>query len=220
MIAAACMVAGGAALALDAVRGGGFGVLGAAAVAGATLAWAFDNTWTRPLSARDPWQVILAKAGIGAALTATLALVRAEPLPSAGPVLALLACGATGYGASLRFYLLAQRRIGAARTGSVFALAPFVGAGVAWVVGDRSGGLWTAVAAVLFGTGVYLHISERHAHRHVHHALEHEHPHRHDDGHHTHRHDPPVEGEHSHLHAHGHVEHEHEHASDVHHEHH
>jgi hypothetical protein len=33
--------------------------------------------------------------------------------------LALLAIGATGYGLSLRFYLLAQRAFGAARTGSV-----------------------------------------------------------------------------------------------------
>lgn len=220
MLAAVCMVAGGGALALDAVHGAGFGIAGALAVAGATLAWAFDNTWTRPLAEREPWQVILAKASIGAVLTGSLALVRGEPHPTLVPLAALLACGATGYGASLRFYLLAQRRIGAARTGSVFALAPFVGATVAWLVGDRTGGVFTAVAAGLFAIGVYLHLSERHAHRHVHHAVEHAHPHRHDDGHHTHDHDPPVEGEHSHLHAHDHVEHEHEHGSDVHHEHH
>lgn len=220
IIAAVCMVAGGAALALDAAIGGGFGVLGAAAVAGATLAWAFDNTWTRPLAERDPWQVILIKATLGAALTASVALLRSEPLPSATAAAALLACGATGYGASLRFYLLAQRRIGAARTGSVFALAPFVGAAVAWSVGDRVAGPWTIVAAALFGIGVYLHVTERHAHRHMHARLEHAHPHRHDDGHHTHVHVPPVAGEHSHLHVHEAVEHDHEHGSDLHHAHH
>lgn len=46
---------------------------------------------------------------------------RGEPAPASGAVLSLLALGATGYGLSLRLYLLAQRRIGAARTGSVFA---------------------------------------------------------------------------------------------------
>jgi len=220
VIAAVCMVTGGAALALDAARGGSFGVLGAVAVAGATLAWAFDNTWTRPLAERDPWQVILIKATLGAALTATVALIRGEPMPSVTAAAALLACGATGYGASLRFYLLAQRRIGAARTGSVFALAPFVGAAIALAVADRLPGPWTWVAATLFAIGVYLHITERHAHRHMHAAVEHDHPHRHDDGHHMHRHDPPFEGEHSHRHVHETIEHDHDHGSDLHHAHH
>lgn len=220
VVAAVCMVAGGAALALDAARGGSFGVLGAVAVAGATLAWAFDNTWTRPLAERDPWQVILIKATLGAALTATVAVIRREPTPSVTAAAALLACGATGYGASLRFYLLAQRRIGAARTGSVFALAPFVGAAVALAFADRMPGPWTWVAATLFAIGVYLHITERHAHRHLHAAVEHDHPHRHDDGHHTHVHEAPVVGEHSHRHVHQTVEHEHDHGSDLHHAHH
>lgn len=220
MVAAACMVSGGAVLALGAAREGRFGLLGALAVAGATLAWAFDNTWTRKLAERDPWQVVLIKAGLGTVLTASLAVLRGEPLPGATAAATLLACGATGYGASLRFYMLAQRTIGAARTGSVFALAPFVGAAVAWLLGDHVAGIWGLGAAALFGIGVYLHITERHAHHHAHAAIEHEHPHRHDDGHHTHVHEPPVEGEHSHLHAHDRLEHEHEHGTDVHHQHH
>ena len=48
------------------------------------------------------------------------------------------AIGASGYGLSLRLYLLAQRAFGAARTGSVFAFAPFIGAALAIALGDRS----------------------------------------------------------------------------------
>ena len=48
-IAVALMASGGAALALDASARGTGGVLGAAAVIGATLAWALDNTLTQPL---------------------------------------------------------------------------------------------------------------------------------------------------------------------------
>jgi hypothetical protein len=51
-----------------------------------------------------------------------------EPLPKLTAALDLLAVGAIGYGLSLRFYLLVQRAFGAARTGSVFAFAPFIGA--------------------------------------------------------------------------------------------
>lgn len=219
-LAVSAMVAGGAALVLDASHGTEASVLGAIAVAGATLAWALDNTLTRPLAERDPLAVIIAKGGLGALLTGAAAMVARESLPPLAPALALVACGATGYGISLRLYLLAQRRIGAGRTGSVFALAPFVGAALAVALGDRVPTWWTLAAAALFGLGVYLHVTEHHHHGHVHEPIEHDHPHRHDDGHHDHSHDPPVVGEHSHPHRHGRVEHDHEHGADLHHAHH
>jgi drug/metabolite transporter (DMT)-like permease len=218
-IAVAAMVAGGAALALDASRGGDLALAGALAIAGATLGWAIDNTLTRPLAERDPTQVIAAKASLGAAAAGAIALARGEPWGDPRAVLVLLACGATGYGLSLRLYLLAQRRIGAARTGSVFALAPFVGAAASWATGGGALGAWGAAALALLLAGVWLHAGEHHAHAHIHEPILHEHPHRHDDGHHDHVHDPPVAGEHTHLHAHGRVEHTHEHAPDVHHTH-
>jgi drug/metabolite transporter (DMT)-like permease len=218
-LAVACMAAGGVALTLDSSHGGGGGLLGMLAVAGATAAWALDNTWTRPLAERDPFQVILVKGALGASLTTIVALARGEAMPPAGHAAVLLACGATGYGASLYLYLLAQRRIGAARTGSVFALAPFIGAAIAWLTGDRDAGSLAIAAAALFGLGVYLHLGERHRHRHVHEAIEHDHVHRHDDDHHMHTHDPPVTGEHSHAHRHDRIEHEHDHAPDIHHGH-
>jgi len=218
-IAVACMAAGGATLTLDSSTSGSFALSGVLAMAGATAAWALDNTLTRPLAERDPFQVILIKGALGASLTGIVAMLRGEPIPALDHGAVLVACGATGYGASLYLYLLAQRRIGAGRTGSVFALAPFIGAAVAWALGDRDAGAYGLAAAGLFGLGVYLHVSERHGHHHVHGAIEHEHMHRHDDGHHTHTHDPPFVGEHSHPHRHEHVEHEHEHAPDVHHVH-
>jgi len=217
--AVAAMALGGAALTLGASRDASWALLGVLAIAGATVAWAIDNTLTRPLAERDPIDVVAAKAGVGAALTGAIAVVGGEPLRGWGPVLALLACGATGYGLSLRLYLLAQRRIGAGRTGSVFALAPFIGAGLAYALGDRHPTLWTLGATALFAVGVYLHVTERHRHAHVHEPVEHDHVHRHDDGHHLHPHDPPFVGEHAHPHRHDRLEHEHEHAPDVHHAH-
>ncbi len=218
-LAAAMMVGGGVALAADAMTSSQWTVLGALAVAGATLAWAIDNTLTRPLADRDPIEVVGAKAALGATGTAIVAVLLGEPPPRVTAIVALVACGATGYGLSLRFYLLAQRRIGAARTGSVFALAPFIGAALAWALGDRAAGPWALAAAALFLLGVYLHVTERHQHAHVHDALEHDHPHRHDDAHHDHVHDVAVIGEHSHPHRHDRVEHDHDHAPDLHHHH-
>lgn len=213
------IVAGGVALVLGAAQGADWRVPGVLAVAGATLAWAIDNTLSRPLAERDPLAVVAAKGSIGAALSLGAAAIAGEGFPPLRPALVLLACGATGYGLSLRLYLTAQRRIGAARTGSVFALAPFVGAALAIALGDRALDAATAIAAALFALGVYLHVTEHHSHEHAHEPVEHDHPHRHDDGHHDHVHEPPVTGEHSHTHSHGSLVHAHDHAPDLHHGH-
>ncbi|MFN9471402.1 EamA family transporter [Acidovorax sp.] len=213
------LLAGGIALVMDQGQAGGSQLLGLLAVLLATAAWGADNTLSRALAERDPGQVVLGKALLGASATAVLALVFGDPLPSIGAVLALLAVGATGYGLSLRFYLLAQRAFGAARTGSVFAFAPFIGAALAIALGDRSGSWIMAAGGVLMVLGVLLHLAESHGHGHQHEAMEHEHAHSHDDGHHNHTHAVMPQGPHSHLHAHEPLSHVHAHVPDAHHSH-
>jgi drug/metabolite transporter (DMT)-like permease len=219
LAALALMTAGGVVLSLREEGGLGWSSVGALAVVGATAAWAVDNTASRRLADLRVLTVVAAKGALGTVLTTSLAFARQEPWPEAWKVAALLAAGATGYGFSLRLYLLAQRRVGAARTASIFSLAPFIGAAMGLVVAPTHLGWPHAVSALLFSMGVALHVFERHAHPHHHHATEHEHPHRHDDGHHEHGHEPAFVGEHSHPHAHGEVEHSHEHADDLHHGH-
>jgi drug/metabolite transporter (DMT)-like permease len=217
--AMALLLAGGMVLVLDQGRADSGQPWGLLAVMLATAAWGVDNTLSRALAERDPAQVVLVKALLGSTATALLALASGEPLPSARAALALLAIGATGYGLSLRFYLLAQRAFGAARTGSVFAFAPFIGAGLTVVLGDRSVSGLMALGSALMLVGVVLHLAESHSHAHVHDALDHEHAHRHDDGHHNHAHDPMPAGAHSHRHHHAPLQHAHAHVPDVHHAH-
>jgi len=134
-------------------------------------------------------------------------------------MLGLLLVGATGYGLSLRLYLLAQRAFGAARTGSVFAFAPFMGALLAVALGERFLSWGVLLGGGLMLLGVLLHLTESHDHVHVHEALVHEHAHVHDDGHHAHVHDPMPDGPHSHVHEHEPVRHAHAHVPDAHHTH-
>jgi drug/metabolite transporter (DMT)-like permease len=213
------LLAGGVVLVFDQHRSGEMHMLGLLAVLIATAAWGVDNSLSRALAERDPGQVVMAKAALGAVATAALAALSSEPLPSTGQALALLIIGATGYGLSLRFYLLAQRAFGAARTGSVFASAPFIGAAFAIALGDRSASGLMAVGGVLMLAGVLLHLAESHGHEHEHEDLEHEHAHRHDDGHHDHVHETMPQGEHSHPHRHAPTRHTHHHVPDAHHVH-
>ena len=213
------LLAGGVALVLDQGRTGGTQLWGMLAVLVATAAWGADNTLSRALAERDPGQVVLGKAAIGAAATAVLAVLFKEPMPAWSTVAMLLAVGASGYGLSLRFYLLAQRAFGAARTGSVFAFAPFIGAAFAIALGDRSGTWLMAAGGALMIVGVTLHLAESHGHTHDHERLGHEHAHTHDDGHHVHAHSVLPEGSHSHPHVHEPARHAHAHVPDAHHRH-
>ena len=213
------LLAGGMVLVLDRGLIGGVQMLGLLAVLAATAAWGVDNTLSRALAERDPSQVVLGKSLMGAVTTAALAVAAGEPAPSWGAAAALLAIGASGYGLSLRLYLLAQRAFGAARTGSVFAFAPFIGALLAIALGDRSLSWGMGAGGALMLAGVALHLAESHGHEHEHEALEHEHAHTHDDGHHDHVHDPMPAGAHSHLHRHEPMRHAHPHVPDAHHAH-
>ena len=218
-LAALLMVAGGSVAVAGASSTGSVGLLGALAVVAAVLSWALDNVLTRPFAELDPAAVVRVKALFGVLLTGALAMGLGEPRPSWVQLAGLLVCGATGYGISLRLYLLAQRRIGAGRTGSVFAVAPFVGVVAAILLGDRSFGAVTGVAAVLFVLGVALHLTEKHLHEHAHDVVTHDHSHSHDDGHHDHHHEIPPTGPHAHPHTHEPQVHAHPHGPDAHHGH-
>ena len=214
------LMAGGLMLVIDQSQAGTAQMVGLFAVLGATVSWGLDNTVSRALADRDPGQVVLGKAVLGATTTGGLAWWLGEPAPSWGSAAALLAIGGTGYGLSLRFYLLAQRAFGAARTGSVFAFAPFIGAALAVALGERGFSMWMVLGSVFMLLGVLVHLAESHAHEHTHEALEHDHAHMHDDGHHDHVHEHMPVGAHSHPHRHCAVTHHHAHAPDLHHSHH
>lgn len=211
------LTAGGAVLVIEQGLAGGVQALGLLAILLATIAWGVDNTLSRGVADRDPAQVVIAKAVLGAAFTTILAWASSEPWPAGQQLVALLAVGATGYGLSLRCYLLAQRTFGAARTGSVFAFAPFIGALAAFGMGDRSVSWLALGGGALMVWGIVLHLSEAHEHEHAHPAIEHEHAHTHDDGHHLHAHDPMPAGPHSHRHRHEPMRHSHPHVPDAHH---
>lgn len=189
-------------------------------VAGACLAWAFDNNLTRKVSGGDA-VLIAALKGLVAGLTnIALALALGQALPAAALVAAAGLVGFAGYGVSLVLFVLALRQLGAARTGAYFSTAPFFGAALALGLWPElpSAGFW--IAAALMAAGVWLHLTERHEHRHAHEELAHCHRHVHDE-HHQHAHDFPWDGRepHTHHHVHAPLVHAHPHYPDIHHRH-
>lgn len=215
----ALILAGCALLSLQ--PGAGYGIsLGALSIAAACLAWAVDNNLTRRISAGDAVAIAALKGSVAGAVNLAIAFASGAALPAPGQVLGAGLIGLFGYGVSLALFVVALRGLGTARTGAYFSVAPFAGIALAMAaLGESPGGLFWLALPLVAG-GVWLHVTERHAHDHVHEPTEHAHRHVHD-AHHRHAHDFDWDGAEPHAHAHRHARlaHSHPHYPDIHHRH-
>jgi len=196
------------------------GWIGPVSIAGACLCWGIDNNVTQKVSGRDPVQIAALKGLSAGAVNAVLATSLGSQRPDWQSIGAALLLGFVSYGVSLVLYIRALRKLGTARTGNYFSLAPFIGAVVSVALWREPVTLPLLAAGVFMAVGLWLHLTERHTHWHIHEPIDHEHAHTHDE-HHQHEHMPDdPEGEpHSHPHRHDRLEHSHEHYPDVHHRH-
>ena len=188
---------------------------GAILVAATCLCWGIDNAITASLDSYSPSQITLAKGVVAGSVNLSLGLVL-HGVPAARFVFAALAIGALGYGLSITMWITGARLVGAARGQVIFALAPFIGALLAWPInGDRL----TATIMIAFAVslaGVIVVATSRHSHVHAHEPREHTHPIDRDDPHHSPDVIEVLEGSH---HRHLVFSHSHEHLPDIHHRH-
>jgi drug/metabolite transporter (DMT)-like permease len=196
--------------------------LGFVAVAGACLCWGIDNNLTQKVSAGNPVFISAIKGIVAGFVNLGIGISLGAVFPSFSIVAGSIAVGCLGYGVSLVLFVLSLRHIGTARTGAYFSVAPFVGAAVSIVVLHEPFAINFFVVAILMGTGVWLHLTEKHLHDHVHGMITHIHSHSHDT-HHRHNHDFRVDEDedsrHAHLHVHEALSHDHHHYPDIHHRH-
>ena len=195
-------------------------VAGPLAVIGACLAWGIDNNLTRKVSLADPLAIVQLKGLVAGPVNLLLGLWAGGSLPGLLEILVSGLLGFLCYGVSLALFVVALRHLGAARTGAYFSTAPFIGAAGAVIASQQAPTVQLAVAGILMGAGIWLHVTERHAHTHTHVRMVHAHAHSHDE-HHRHDHslqDPPGEP-HTHAHEHETLTHSHPHAPDMHHNH-
>jgi len=193
----------------------------ALAVLLASLFWALDNNFTRKVALADASWIACVKGLAAGASNLLLAFMAGAALPDALRLSTAMAVGFMAYGVSLALFVVGLRHLGTSRTGAYFSTAPFIGALVAVLFLAEPITWQLLAAALLMALGVWLHLTEHHAHAHPHEALEHEHWHAHpsDDGHHLHDHSPAFVGQHSHRHRHEPMRHSHAHYPDAHHRH-
>lgn len=191
----------------------------AVCILGACFAWALDNNLTRKVSLTDATWIAAMKGLVAGTVNLVIAMMLGVNWPAWMPLLGAMLVGFFAYGVSLALFVIALRHLGTARTGAYFSVAPFFGAMLALLLGES---LTTQllVAGSLMALGVWLHLTEHHAHEHFHSAMFHSHTHMHDE-HHQHEHDAAWDGKepHSHPHQHSPLKHSHPHFPDAHHQH-
>ncbi|MGN1345753.1 MAG: DMT family transporter [Eubacteriales bacterium] len=100
----------------------------------ACVCWGLENNCTRMLSSKNPLEIVVIK-GIGSGLGSLgIALTLGEAFPKFSYFLCALLLGFVAYGLSIYFYIYAQRGLGAARTSTYYAAAPFIGAGFSLLI--------------------------------------------------------------------------------------
>ena len=190
----------------------------ALAVLAACFFWALDNNFTRKVALADASWIACVKGLAAGASNLLLAFVLGTALPGVAQVSAAMFVGFFAYGVSLALFVVGLRHLGASRSGAYFSTAPFVGALFSVLLLAEPVTWQLLAAAGLMAFGIWLHLTEHHAHTHQHALMEHEHMHAHD-AHHLHEHADAVRGEHSHRHRHEAQTHSHAHYPDAHHRH-
>ena len=122
----------------------------------ACVFWGFENNCTRMMSESDPLEIVVLK-GFGSGLGSLfIALFLGEELPGGRVLWSALGLGFVAYGLSIFFYVHAQRKLGAARTSTYYAVAPFIGVFLSLLLFQELPGLLFLPALLLMGLGTYL----------------------------------------------------------------
>ena len=99
-----------------------------------TTCWGFENNFTRKLSVKDPLEIVIVK-GFGSGLgSLLLAFIVKQTVTNVVYIIATLALGFVAYGLSIFLYVYAQRYLGAAKTSTYYAIAPFIGVVLSFII--------------------------------------------------------------------------------------
>lgn len=172
---------------------------GSLLVLGACICWGFENNCTKMISNRSSTEIVVIKGCFSGMGSFIIALLLGERIPEAKWIAAILLLGFVAYGLSIKFYIMAQQHLGAAKTSAYYSIAPFLGVAFSMVIlGERPAmQFYIAMAIMVASTAVMVKdtISLQHTHEHEH---THTHEHSHGDLVHTHEHTH----KHTHLHTH------------------
>lgn len=107
-------------------------------VLGACICWGFENNCTKMISNKSSTEIVIIKGCFSGMGSFIIALLLGESIPEAKWIFAILILGFVAYGLSIKFYIMAQQHLGAAKTSAFYSIAPFLGVAFSMVLlGER-----------------------------------------------------------------------------------
>lgn len=126
----------------------------------ASICWGLENNFTRMLSVKDPLQVVIIK-GFGSGLgSLIIAFIIKETSKNVPYIIASLLLGFFAYGLSIYFYVYAQRELGAAKTSAYYAVAPFIGVALSFIIFRQIPTIMFIIALLIMIIGAYFASTE------------------------------------------------------------
>ena len=121
----------------------------------ACVCWGMENNCTRMLSSKNPLEIVVIKGFGSGAGSLIIALCLGERPGNILYILCALLLGFVAYGLSIYFYIYAQRDLGAAKTSTYYAAAPFVGAALSLLIFRQLPSLSYLIALAIMLAGTY-----------------------------------------------------------------
>jgi drug/metabolite transporter (DMT)-like permease len=186
----------------------------------ACLSWGFDNNFTANVESISPTVNTIIKGLFAGTFNLMMAFIIGDSYIEIVDVFYALFIGFIAYGLSIVLYISSARGIGASRSQIIFAINPFLGSLISFLIFRSVLNIEFIIALCLMIIAVCILYYEKHAHEHTHHELDHTHEHTHDDDHHNHTHKGQSKTtKHTHKHNHKKISHTHSHYPDIHHKH-
>lgn len=107
---------------------------GALLVILATVCWGLENNCTKNLSDKNTYNIVFIKGIFSGGTSLIIALLISEQMPNVEYIIYALILGFVAYGLSIFFYIKAQGIIGAAKTSAYYAVAPFIGTALSFII--------------------------------------------------------------------------------------
>ena len=126
----------------------------------ATLFWGLENNCTKMISGKDTFEIVFIKglfSGLGSII---IALSTGEKFPSFSILFSALLLGFVSYGLSIFFYIKAQNKIGASRTSSFYAINPFIGSFLSFLILNESLSVRYFISLMIIALGTFFMIKD------------------------------------------------------------
>lgn len=122
----------------------------------ACVCWGFENNCTRMLADKNPLHIVIIKGFFSGSCSLLIGLFMGERVNNLGCIIVALILGFVSYGLSIFFYIHAQRHLGASKTSTYYAIAPFFGAILSLLIFREIPGILFIFAFSIMLLGAYL----------------------------------------------------------------